>query len=233
MSIAYDLFSCGIIETHGIIVFMKNVMIPIMVGLLIGGIVSGVYIWRVKGDARKTMQTQLPLSPTPTPVSLLTWNDQNGFSFQYPEGLTVNKHDEDKENYAHIEFTHPNHPGKLIVWGKDPVNGVADTGSWVKRDTRFVGANILDTEMGGLPAKKVMVTGNPQILVVGAVYDNIVWSVEATLEEPEYWTTIFTSITNSFTFVTVKSDVTASGSTSSDATVTSEDAPVDEEEVVE
>lgn len=212
---------------------MKNVLIPIIVGLLIGGIVSGIYVWRIKGDARKTMQTQLPLSPTPPPVSLLTWNDQNGFSFQYPEGVTINKHDEDKENYAHIEFTHPNHPGKLIIWGKDVPANVTDAASWVKSDTRFLGASILDTEMGGQPAKKVMVTGSPQILVVGTVYDSIVWSAEATLEEPEYWTTILTSLTNSFAFATSKSDGTASESTPSDAQTSSEDAPVDEEVVVE
>lgn len=208
-------------------------MIPIIVGLLIGGTVSGAYVWRVKGNAKKTPRTQLPLSLTPTPVSLLTWNDPNGFSFQYPEGLTINKHDEDKENYAHIEFTHPNHPGKIIIWGKDIPANVTDAASWVKSDTRFLGANTLDTEMGGQLAKKVMVTGNPQSLVVGTVYDRIVWSVEATLEEQEYWTSTLTSITNSFTFATSKSDVTVAGSTSSDTMVSSEDAPVDEEVVVE
>lgn len=212
---------------------MKNVLIPIIVGLLVGGIASGMYVWRVKGNAKKATQAQLPLSPTPTPVSFLTWNDQNGFSFQYPEGLTVNKHDEDKENYAHIEFTHPNHPGKLIIWGKDVPANVTDAASWVKSDTRFLGASILDTEMGGQPAKKVMATGTPQMLVVGTVYDSIVWSVEATLEEPEYWTTILTSLTNSFTFATSKSNGTASKSTPSDAQTSSEDAPVDEEEIVE
>lgn len=212
---------------------MKKMLIPIIVGLLIGGTASGVYVWWVKGNAEKVIRTQLPLSPTPPPVPLLTWNDPNDFSFQYPEGLTINKHDEDNENYAHIEFTHPDHPGTLIVWGKDTPSKVTDAASWVKSDTRFVGASILDTEMGGQPAKKIMVTRPPQILVVGAVYDNIVWSVEATLEEPAYWTNVLTSITNSFTFMTGKSDVTQSGSTSSDATAVTDDAPVDEEEVVE
>ena len=87
--------------------------------------------------------------------------------------------------------------------------------------------------MGRQPAKKVMVTGNPQILVVGTVYDRIIWSVEATFEEPEYWAAIFTSITNSFTFVTSKSDTAATENVSSDAAAASEDTPVDEEEVVE
>ncbi len=196
---------------------MKKFGFPILVGLIIGGFVSGGYLWWIR---KQSVPIEQAAAPTPTPARLLIWNDPNGFSFQYPEGLTINKHDEDKENYAHLEFTHADHLGSLIVWGKDPVNGVTDAPSWVKSDTRFVGASILDTEMGGQPAKKVMVIGTPQILVVGAVYDNIVWSVEATLEDPEFWTNTFTSVTNSFTFVSSKSDVT-----------TPDNAPVDEEEV--
>ncbi len=203
---------------------MKKFGVPIIVGLLIGGVLSAGYLWWTKKNTSpKPVSQNQAVTTTPTPAPpFLTWNDPNGFSFQYPEGLTINKHDEDKENYAHIEFTHPDHPGKIIVWGKDVPTNVTDVASWVKSDTRFLGASTLDTEMGGQPAKKVMVTGSPQILVVGAVYDRIIWSVEGTLEEPEYWTAIFTSITNSFIFATAKSDVT-----------TPDNAPVDEEEVVE
>ncbi len=202
---------------------MKKFGFPIFVGLLIGSIVSGGYLWWIKNrQAKPVVSQELVSQNTPTPVRLLIWNDPNGFSFQYPEGLTINKHDEDKENYAHLEFTHADHLGSLIVWGKDPANGVTDAQSWVKGDSRFSGASVLDTEMGGQPAKKVMVTGTPQVLVVGAVYDGIVWSVEATLEDPEFWTNTLTSITNSFTFVSSKSDVTIP-----------DNASVDEEEVVE
>lgn len=202
---------------------MKKFRLPILVGLLIGGIVSGGYLWSIKSrNGSSDVSKEQVVAPTPTPAQLLTWNDPNGFIFQYPEGLSVNKHDEDKENYAHIEFTHPDHPGTLIVWGKDAPSKVTDAESWVKGDSRFSGASVLDTEMGGQPAKKVMVTGTPQVLVVGAVYDGIVWSVEATLEDPEFWTNTLTSITNSFTFVSSKSDVTIP-----------DNASVDEEEVVE
>lgn len=202
---------------------MKKFGFPIFVGLLIGSIVSGGYLWWIKNrQAKPVVSQELVSQNTPTPVRLLTWNDPNGFIFQYPEGLSIDKHDEDKDNYAHIEFTHPDHPGKIIIWGKDIPANVTDVTSWVKGDTRFVGAGILDTEMGGQPAKKIIATGTPQVLVVGAVYDNIVWSVEATLGEPEFWTSVLTSITNSFTFMTSKSDVTAT-----------DNAPVDEEEVVE
>lgn len=201
---------------------MKKFGLPILVGLMIGGIVSGGYIWLKSRSGSPDVPKEQTVASTPTPAQLLTWNDPNGFIFQYPEGLSIDKHDEDKENYAHIEFIHPNHPGKIIIWGKDIPANVTDVTSWVKGDTRFVGASILDTEMGGQPAKKIITAGTSNILVVGAVYDNIVWSVEATLGEPEFWTRVLTSITNSFTFVTSKSDVTAT-----------DNAPVDEEEVVE
>lgn len=202
---------------------MKKFGLPILVGLLIGGIVSGGYLWWIKSrNGSPGVFKEQVVAPTPTPVRLLTWNDPNGFIFQYPEGLSINKHDEDKDNYAHIEFTHPDHPGKLIVWGKDAPSNVTDALSWVKSDPRFLGASILDTEMGGQSAKKVIVPVTPQVLVVGAVYDSIVWSVEATLEEPEFWTNTLTTVANSFTFVTSKSEV-----------VGTDDAPVDEEEVVE
>ncbi|MBI4066723.1 hypothetical protein HY411_03325 [Candidatus Gottesmanbacteria bacterium] len=212
---------------------VKKYGVPILVGLIIGGIVSIGYIWWLKsqtGNSSISEARNTTPSPTPTSVKLLTWTDPNGFSFQYPEGLSVNRHDEDKENYAHIEFTHPDHPGKLIVWGKDPARGVTDTGSWVKNEKRFIGASTLDTELGGQAAKKVMVTGITRMLVVGSVYDNIVWSVEATLEDADFWTGVHTAISDSFAFVPVKEPGSAAVSESGPVV---EDVAVDEEEVIE
>lgn len=206
---------------------MKKFGVPILVGLLFGGIASGSYLWWVRHQSVPSQQVVLP---TPTPAQLLIWNDPNGFTFQYPEGLSINKHDEDRENYAHIEFTHPDHPGSLIVWGKDLARGVTDPASWVKNEKRFTGASVLDTELGGQKAAKIMIEGITRMLVVGTVYDSIVWSVEATLEDTEFWTGVHAAITDSFTFVPVKE--AGSAATSESASVV-DDVAVDEEEVVE
>lgn len=212
---------------------MKKIGLPILVGLLIGGIASGGYLWWMKSRAESSgASNEQAATPTPTPVQLLIWNDPNGFSFQYPDGLTINKHGEDKENYAHIEFTHPDHPGKLIVWGKDLAKGVTDTASWVKNEKRFIGASVLDTELGGQKATKIMVEGITRMLVVGTVNDTIIWSVEANLEDAEFWTGVHTTIANSFAFVPVKSESTTSSS-SEEAVPVAQTQAVDEEEVVE
>lgn len=208
---------------------MKKFGLPVLVGLMVGGILSGGYLWWMKSRAVTPSDTTGQASQ-PTPVQLLTWNDPNGFTFQYPEGLAVNKHDEDRENYAHIEFTNPEHPGGLIVWGKDPARGVTDTASWVKGEKRFTGASMLDTELGGQKAAKVMVEGITRMLVVGTTYDTIVWSVEATLDDAEFWIGVHSTIVNSFAFVPVKEPGSAA---TSDADPVVEDVAVDEEEVVE
>ncbi len=210
---------------------MKKYGLPIFVGLLIGGVLSVGYLVWVKSRVVNTpVSQQQAVSPTPTPVKLLIWNDPNGFTFQYPEGLSINKHDEDKENYAHLEFTHPSHPGSIIVWGKDPARGVSDAASWTKTEKRFIGAAILDTEFGGKPGKKVMIEGVTRILVTGTVYDSIVWTVEAKLEDADFWTNTQSTIANSFAFATPKS----SGSEASVKTASAvEEVAVDEEVVVE
>lgn len=200
-------------------VLMKKYWLPILVGFLIGGIVSARYLWWTRSRSAPAQQVA---PPTPVPVQLLTWNDPNGFTFRYPEGLSVNIHDEDKENYAHLEFTHPDHPGNLIVWGKDPDRGVTDAAGWVKNEKRFTGAGVLDTEMGGQRAAKVIVDGVTRMLVSGMVYENIVWSVEATLEDADFWRKVHTTVADSFAFVSVKEQGSQAASESAD-----------EEEVVE
>lgn len=208
---------------------MKKFGIPILVGFVIGGLASGAYLFVARSKPAPTEQQAAP-APVAERPQLLTWSDPNGFTFQYPEGLFVNKHDEDRENYAHIEFTHPDHPGSLIVWGKDPVKGVTDTASWVKNEKRFTGASVLDTGLGNQGAKKVMIKGVMRILVVGTVYDSIVWYVETKLDDVNFWTPIHAAITDSFAFVPVKDPGVAA---TSEPVPVVETQAVDEEEVVE
>lgn len=206
---------------------MKKFGVPILVGLLIGGMASAGYLWWIRGKPAPVEQST---APTPAPVQLLTWTDPNGFTFQYPEGLSVNKHDDDRENYAHLEFTHPDHPGGLIVWGKDPTKGITDTAGWVKGEKRFTGASILDTELGSQAGKKVMIEGVNRMLIVGTVYDGIVWSVEATLEDVQFWTGVHTTIADSFKFIPVQQPGSAA---ISEPVPVVDDVTVDEEEVIE
>ncbi len=196
---------------------------------IIGGLAALVLIGLVTGGvlilSKKTALSQISqhVQETPTPSQapkLLIWDDPAGFTFSYPEGALVNKHDEDKDNYAHVEFTNKDHPGNLIVWAKDTTS--TDVTAWVRTEKQFAGATTIDTTLGNQPAKKIVLP--PNKLIVGTIYDELLFTIDATLEDKSYWTQVADAITNSFVFKPAQA--AAGGAVSGDSAV-------DEEETIQ
>lgn len=171
---------------------------------------------------------QNPTSPAVSQKEeLAVWEDQAGFTFQYPKDVLVNKHDEDTENYAHIEMTSSAHPVKLIVWAKDTT--YADIAAWVKKDKALTGAVSVDTTLGGQPAKKIILTTPSKKIIIGTISDQILFTIESEpSENDEYWIKVSDTIVPSFAFTPMPTDASAGSTTSQDT-----GSSVDEEEVVE
>ena len=205
------------------------ILIGIVVVVLIGG---GIYFWRAKASQVISPGGE-KVAVTPTPAfELTTWNDEAGFSFQYPKDLSVNKHEEDPDNYAHVELTSKDHLGKIIVWVKDLPTGkaglpVTTLDSWVKQF--YPDATTLDTKLGGEPAKKILSTAPVKMLTVGTISDNLLFYVEGTLTDSDYWTRVEDTITGNFAFTDGSSAATT---TQGNSNASSADA-VDEEEVIQ
>lgn len=195
----------------------KSIVIAIVVGILVGIGVGGTYLLTRK----KSSVTPAPAQQE-TQTKLLEWKDPNGFSFQYPDGVTVDKHNEDKENYAHIEITHSANPGSVIVWGKDTI--VADVAAWVKTEKAFRDGSIVDTTLGGQPAKKILLSTPTNKIIIGTIFDELLWYVEVEPGEGDYWKKTFDTLVQSFTFTPLPVESDSSGY---------DDVAVDEEEVVE
>lgn len=202
---------------------MKKVWLAIIFGLIAGGIGTGIYLASGRA-AGKSSQPPAEVAQE-SAADLTTWKDPNGFTFQYPSGLTLNKHDEDKQNYAHLEFTHPDHQGNVVIWGKDTT--AADVTAWARTEKKFTGANILDSTLGEKPAKKILLSDPTTMIIVGAVFDGIVWTVEAQLVD-DYWTNVHRTISDSFKFIPLEGESTAGGTAPLE-----EEIYADEEEVIE
>lgn len=188
-------------------------------------IVAGVYLFGYKKQASiVTTETIISVSPTPTPQELLTWTDQAGFTFQYPKDVTVDKHDEDQENYAHIEMTHKDQPGTIIIWAKDTT--AADSAGWVKKEKSLSGGTVFDTSLGGISGKKVLLSTPKKVIVSGVIDEGVVFYVEGSFQDSPYWTNAYDTITSSFTFVKEKQTAPA-------GTGAGDGGAVDEEVVVE
>lgn len=201
----------------------RPIVIAIIFGVGAGVVGGGGYLWMKKSREAAPPTTQ----QEQTQAKLLEWKDPAGFAFQYPEGVAINKHDEDKENYAHVEMTHPANPGRLIVWGKDTT--AADVAAWVKTEKTFRDASIVDTTLGSKPAKKILLATPIKKVIVGAIFDELLWFIEVEPGEGEYWQKTLDTIAGSFKFTPLPGESSGGGGDTS----IEEDVMVDEEEVIE
>lgn len=130
--------------------FSKRIFIIITLVLLAG--VAIAFIILNNGNRSENNPATAPSNPTPTPtpVTLLTWVDEAGFSFQYPEGTTIDNHLEDNKNYANLTLTLPTKEVVSIVMSD---NTYKDLDEWVGDNSS------IDTMLEGSPAKKIVRDG--------------------------------------------------------------------------
>lgn len=175
---------------------MKYVGIILAVAVIASAITGGAYWFRQKQQADQARQTAVSAEP-PTPVPAQeneTWKDQSQFTFQYPKGLTVNPHEEDTKNYAHVELTHPQHPGHIIAWTKDATAQSID--DWVKKEKL---TTAIDTTLGGLPAKKTLgEKENTQF--ISTIQGGYLYQIESDLADRSFWEPVLTQIIASYSF---------------------------------
>lgn len=206
--------------------YMKK---PFVIGsIILGvGIVIGVGLVVRNTLIKKNTSATKPQSAVEVKPELGLWEDQAGFSFQYPKEVLTNKHDEDLENYAHIELTSATHSGRLIVWAKDTT--YADVDAWVMKDKTLSTASVIDTTLGGKKAKKIILPEPSKKLITGTIDDQILFTIEA---EPQtgdaFWQDAYATIVQSFTLTPMANDEVPA-----DQSDTGGEASVDEEEVLE
>ncbi len=207
---------------------MKRSLVFILAGGLVLGLVSaGGYLYMTQQSSKTPDIADSEIRPTPAP-KLIVWDDPAGFSISYPEGLAMNKHDEDKINYAHLEFTDSSHPGSVTVWVKDLPKGVTDSASWSKKMSTPSAALSFDTTLGGKEAKKILISQPQKTSTVGLVFDGVLWYAEAALIDEAYWQPVYDSMLQSFAFTPAPTSSAGNGASSGGS-----DEAVDEEEVLE
>ncbi|MCJ7826103.1 hypothetical protein MUP56_00610 [Patescibacteria group bacterium] len=211
---------------------MTKKKILIIAGILIGCISVSIILFfnRQRIFSQKKVQKTTEVSASPTPKEeVVTWDDPAGFSFQYPKGLSVDKHDEDQENYAHIELTSADHKGRVIVWAKDTT--ATTIAQWLKSEKSLKEATSIDTTLGGNEAKKVIIKEPKKKQITATLDEDIVVIVETELDDEEFWQRANETIVGSFSFSTSKKDESAGGSGS--AANDQPPAEADEEESIE
>ena len=183
---------------------IQILIVSLLVLVLCGGI--GIAYWFARTGSTAEMLVESISSPTPTPFSLQTWEDPAGFIIDHPDDVLIQTHEQDDDiNYAHLEFTHQDHPGSLIVWVKDlPIDPAGNTvltlEEW-KRLSPYTEANSIDTTLGGEEAIKIQTQSPEQKLLTVTIYDDLLFLVDTTPIDTSYWTAIHETVSDSFVLV--------------------------------
>lgn len=140
---------------------------------------------------------------------MTTWEDPAGFSFSYPEEVKINPHEEDTENYAHLELTATGHSGKVVLLVKE--TDYSEIEDWAGEEVEK-GEQVFDTELGGEPAKKIAYS-DPEKLVTAAIDVDALVLIEMTPDEEGYWQGVYSQILDSFTFIPLEGEEVAAPET--------------------
>lgn len=167
----------------------KKMWIILALVLLAGGAIM-FFVSRPKQVAKNTnlidTATTSSTSPIPTPVTLVTWEDEAGFSFQYSQGIDINKHAEDTLNYANLTLSDPGKIGSIDIVMSD------------KNNTMDKWTDAIDTVLGGKDGKKNMTTTG---MTIGVIDNDVLVTLKRSSQLSPLLESAWQSITDSWEFV--------------------------------
>lgn len=213
---------------------MKSKVVFIVLGILliVGAVIGILVIRKPNGEVVSPSQPgegqEQVVEPTKAVPEMLLWNDQAGFTFQYPKGLATNKHDEDNVNYAHIDLLPEGKIGGILILAPDSKYKTLD--EWTKKDKELAGGNVLEVTLGGKPAKKVL-SADGETITIGVIDSGILFKIQATAYSNSTIKGIFDQVVSTFKFV--NPTPAASSGKPAASSGTSEGDVIEEEEVVE
>jgi len=187
----------------------KKTYIWILVGVISAFLLAqiGVLIWKnISLSSINTKEPKFQPNNIHETYTLLRWEDPAGIAFEYPDILVSNIHEEDQENYAHIEFTHDKYNGSIIIWASDAPTSSSESiieriDDWAENQTMFDISSALESSMAGLVAKKYRIQDKNNSEIIATLYDDIIWYVEAHFIDDSFWRPIYGNIVDSLEFI--------------------------------
>lgn len=202
----------------------KKILAISGIGLILVGVLVFV-VKRIQGP--KSLLNPLPTtSPSEPEEKNLTYNDEAGFSFEYPEGLEI-KDESGQNDYSVLKITAADKTGEMVIRVVDTKYKTID--DWLKKAPEATGAgDARNIELAGMTGQQIQIE-NPRRLVTIAIDKGVMYYLESPLnEESVYWNKTHNTIVSSFVLGEAKTE--AGSQTTSGG---GEDVIYEEEEVVE
>lgn len=142
----------------------------------------------------------------PEKIETADWQDPAGFSFSYNKILKIDDHPENEVNYAYLELTAPDKKGTIKIMVND--SEYSDLAEWFQNDKNVKDGNAIDTNIAGLPAKKVSLSGTePKIVTAFMDADQVIYLIELKSEDEErFWQPNYDLILSSFKLIPLEGE---------------------------
>ncbi len=153
--------------------------------------------------------------------TFIEYSDPTGFSFNYPDNLSIEKTEEvDGNTYADLQLFSKDVSGSLALRITDTkLKTIEDWAKEISTNTPT------EKKLGNLKALEIKTSDR---LMLGAIDQGVLFSIEVPLLEQDFWMKVYEIILSEFTFVATEVVNTAGGAGSGDDGVVFES-----EEVVE
>lgn len=185
----------------------------ILAVLIIGVVATGLVVLNpVKKSSLTIPHLQEAKRNLPS-ETFIDYTDPAGFTFSYPDNLSIIKNDTDASTYADLQLSSKDVSGSLNLKITD--SEFATINDWLK----LYKSEPVEKKLGNLQAMEVK---TPDRLYLGALDQEIFFTIEMPRIEEEFWMKVYDKLLSGFSFVAPAA-----------ATSTSDDVSFEGEEVVE
>lgn len=204
---------------------MRNKKPLLIVCFFILIIAAGIFI--LKPGQQNNLLTN-PLVPQPKTATLSEtlkeYQDPSGFSFTYPDNLSITKEDiEDNNTYADLQLSSKDKNGSLILKIIDSEFTTSD--EWLAANKKATVGEPKEVKLGNLKAFEIKTSDR---LLLAALDQKILFTIEIPLVEEGFWMKVYNKILTGFTF-----ELPENTTTSTNTNTTPDDVIFEGEEVVE
>ncbi len=178
---------------------MSQKMLFIIVGgALIGGIAAGVYfLFRAQENTASVELAPLAqISPTPTPVENIKYQNEAGFSFEHPSDVTVKENELDATTYADLVLSSET-DGSIDITIVD--TKLKDLAAWKKQNKVPESMKAEDVQLGDLTAsQETLNTGKTTLTAIG---QGVLYTITVNPDDNfEYWQRVYEVVVSSWKF---------------------------------
>ena len=208
----------------------KTLSLVVVVVVLVAG--AGLYIFtqpkNLKPLSDASLETPKEVVPSKT---FIDYSDPAGFSFSYPDNVSISNRAsevdtvDDPDAYAGLQLFSKDKSGSLNLRIAD--SKFKNIQEWIKDQGLPEGTVPVEKKLGELKAFEVRTTDR---LMLGALDQGILFTVEMPLIEEMFWMEVYQKVTGEFAFATPENTTTQ---TAAGGATSGEEVIFEGEEVVE